>query len=61
LRAAGRLAAFEQQAAAVWAPTSGPGCLEAGDRGLWDLIAAAVRRAHARLAALAPAPAAVPG
>jgi len=58
---ASRLTALEQDAAAVRALTTGPGNLEAGDRGLWDLIAAAVRWAQARLAALGPAPAAIPG
>jgi hypothetical protein len=58
---ASRLTALEQDAAAVRALTAGPGGPGAGDGGLWDLIAAAVRRARARLAALGPAPAAVPG
>ena len=55
LSAAGRLAAFEQDAAGSRAATTGPGCPEAGDRGLWELLAAAVCRAQARLTALTPA------
>src|SRR5690349_18891786 len=59
--AADRLAALAAEAAAVRAVTGGPGCAEAGDRGLWDLLAAAVRRAQARRPALAPDPVTVPG
>jgi hypothetical protein len=58
---ASRLKALEEDATAVRALTTGPGGPETGDGGLWDLIAVAVRRAQARLAALAPPPAAVPG
>ena len=58
---AARLTALEEDAVAVRELTTGPGGLKAGDRGLWDLIAAAVGRAQARLAALGPAPAAIPG
>lgn len=61
LRAAGRLAALEEEAAAIRAVTSGPGCTEAGDRGLWELLAAAVRRAQVRLAALTLVLVTVPG
>jgi len=60
-RAAGRLAALEQRAAETRALTSGPGCVEAGDRGLWERLAAAVRRARARRPALPTVPATVPG
>jgi hypothetical protein len=56
---ASRLTALEEDAAAIRALTAGSP--EAGDRGLWDLTAAAVRQAQARLADLAPAPAAIPG
>jgi hypothetical protein len=59
--AAGRLAALAAEAAAVRAVTGGPGCVEAGDRGLWDLLATAVRRAQARRPDLAPVPVTVPG
>jgi hypothetical protein len=59
--AASRLTALEQDAAAVRALTTGPGCPGTGDGGLWDLTTAAIRRAQARLAPLAPAPMAVPG
>jgi hypothetical protein len=59
LSAAGRLAAFEEDAAGIRVATTGPGCPEAGDRGLWELLAAAIRRAQARLTVLTPA--AVPG
>jgi hypothetical protein len=55
LSAAGRLAAFEDDATGIRAATTGPGCPEAGDRGLWELLAAAVRRAQARLTALTSA------
>ena len=48
LSAAGRLAAFEEDAAAIRTVTTGPGCPEAGDRGLWELLAAALCRAQAR-------------
>src|SRR5205814_156082 len=48
LCAARRLAELEKEAAAIRAVTGGPGCPEAGDRGLWELLAAAVRRAQAR-------------
>lgn len=47
-RADGRLAALEAEAAAIRAVTSGPGCTEAGDRGLWERLAAAIGRARAR-------------
>jgi hypothetical protein len=59
--AAARLAALAAEAAAVQAVTCGPGCAEAGDRGLWELLAAAIRRAQARRPALRPAPVTVPG
>jgi hypothetical protein len=61
LWAAGRLAALAEEAAAVRAVTGGPGCVEAGDRGLWELLAAAVRRAQARRPAIPPMPVTVPG
>ena len=61
LCAADRLAALAEEAAAVRAVTGGPGCTEAGDRGLWELLAAAVRRAQARRPALMPARVTVPG
>jgi hypothetical protein len=61
LRAAGRLAALEEEAAAIRAVTSGSGCPEAGDRGLWELLVAAVRRAQARHPTLPPVPVTVPG
>jgi hypothetical protein len=61
LGAAGRLAALEKEAAEIRAVTSGPACPEAGDRGLWELLAAAVRRAQARLAALTLVLVTVPG
>jgi hypothetical protein len=48
--AAGRLAALEEEAAAIRAATARPGCPGAGDRGLQELLAAALRRAQARLA-----------
>jgi len=48
-----------QDAAGIRAATTGPGCPEAGDRGLWELLAAAVRRAQARLTVLTST--AVPG
>lgn len=51
---AGQLAALAEEAAAARAVTGGPGCVEAGDRGLWDLLAAALRRAQARLADSTP-------
>jgi hypothetical protein len=59
LSATGRLAALEEDAAGIRAATTGPGCPEAGDRGLWELLAAAVRRAQARPTVLTSA--AVPG
>jgi glutathione S-transferase len=59
--AADRLAALAAAAAAVRAVTCAPGGAEAGDRGLWELIAAAVRRAQARRPALTPVPVTVPG
>jgi hypothetical protein len=59
LSAAGRLAAFEEDAAGIRVATTGPGCPEAGDRGLWELLAAAIRRAQARLTVLTSS--AVPG
>ena len=52
LRAAERLAALEEEAATIRAVSTGPGSPEAGDRGLWELLAAAVRRARTRLPAL---------
>jgi hypothetical protein len=58
---ADRLAALATAAAAARAVTGGPSCAEAGDRGLWELLAAAVWRAQARLPALAPVPVTVPG
>jgi hypothetical protein len=58
---ASRLTALEQDAAAVRALTTGPGCPGTGDGGLRDLATAAIHRAQARLAPLAPAPAAVRG
>lgn len=61
LYVADRLAALAAAAAAVRAVTCAPGRAEAGDRGLWKLLAAAVRRAQARRPALAPAPVTVPG
>jgi hypothetical protein len=61
LRAAGRLAALEAETAAIRAVTIGPGRTEAGDRGLWELLAAAVRRAQARRPALPLVPVTVPG
>src|SRR5689334_1582562 len=61
LRAAGRLAALEAETAAIRAVTIGPGRIEAGDRGLWDLLAAALRRAQARRPARPPVPVTVPG
>ena len=61
LRAAERLTALEEEAAAIRTVTSGPGCPEAGDHGLWELLAAAVRRAQARLAALTLVLVTVPG
>jgi len=61
LYVADRLAALAAAAAAVRAVTCAPGRAEAGDRGLWKLLAAAVRRAQARRQALAPAPVTVPG
>ena len=60
-RAAGRLAALEAEAAAIRAVTIGPGRTEAGDRGLWELLAAALRRAQARRPALPPVSVTVPG
>lgn len=48
--AARRLAALEEEAAAIRAVTAGPWRPGAGDGGLWDLLAAALRRAQARLA-----------
>ncbi len=48
--AARRLAALAEEAAAIRAATAGPGCPGAGDRGLQELLAAALRRAQARLA-----------
>jgi hypothetical protein len=59
--AADRLAALAAAAAGARAVTGGPSCAETGDRGLWELLAAAVRRAQARLPALAPVPVTVPG
>ena len=56
---ASRLMVLEEDAAAIRVLSSG--CPEAGDGGLWDLIATAVRRAQSRLADPAPAPAAIPG
>jgi hypothetical protein len=47
-RAAGRLAALAAETAAIRAVTIGPGRIEAGDRGLWELLTAALRRAQAR-------------
>lgn len=61
LRPAERFAVLEKEAAAIRAVTSGPGCPEAGDRGLWELLVAAVRRAQARLAALTLVLVTVPG
>lgn len=63
--AARRLAALAEEAAAIRAAaagpvcpgagaTAGPGCPGAGDRGLQELLAAALRRAQARLADGAP-------
>jgi hypothetical protein len=60
LCAGGRLTALAEEAAAIRAVTSGPGHAEAGDQGLWERLAAAVRRAQARPPALAPAPVTVP-
>ena len=61
LCAADRLAALAEEAVATWAVTGGPGRVEAGDRGLWELLAAAVRRAQARRPALTPVQVTVPG
>lgn len=61
LYAADRLAALAAAAAAVRAVTCAPGSTEVGDRGLWELLAAAVRRAQARRPVLAPVPVTVPG
>jgi hypothetical protein len=44
LCAAGQLAALAEEAAATRAVTGGPGCVEAGDRGLWELLAAGAPR-----------------
>ena len=61
LGTAGRLAVLEKEAAEIRAVTSGPGCPEAGDRGLQERLAAAVRRAQARLATLTLVLVTVPG
>ena len=58
---ADRLTALAAAVAATQVVTGGPGCADAGDRGLWELLAAAVRRAQSRQPALTPVPVTVPG
>jgi hypothetical protein len=54
LSVAARFSALKQGIADARAATRAPGTAEAGDRGLWKLISAAMRGAETQLADLAP-------